>query len=258
MSKLANKLAYLKETVAILKENISSITGYNYEGWSLRSVVETLGNISVHQSPFTNLAEGTYTDHFGTVTVGSSSDYVNSVFSSATGIMKSTTVNENGFVSLEVSPDSEKSYFDLSYGGVKELHLRTSPIFYNPMCVIFPEKVSGEYTRPEIILYSNSAALGRGLYLPKSFSYTSSTWITLYSIVSSKEVPVKCPVGTEISAIYLHQLPMSATTMVGLFNNLKDVSSESATYRIQVGSTNLAKLSTAQKNIAINKGWILS
>ena len=51
---------------------------------------------------------------------------------------------------------------------------------------------------------------------------------------------------------------MSAETIVGILENLADVSEREESYTLTLGSTNLEKLTEEQKNIAIEKGWNLA
>ena len=50
---------------------------------------------------------------------------------------------------------------------------------------------------------------------------------------------------------------LTVDSMVGIFNNLKDLTGETAK-TLTLGSTNLAKLTDEQKAIAINKNWTLA
>ena len=253
MGKLADKIAYLKETCEILRERLSALTGHSYGGWSLRSVVTDIVNINAFQ--FITYSNGTYEDHFGTITVGNALNYTSSFFVEDTLCFSKQAI-ANGNVKLKNLPCNTSRYIDLSYGGVKSLTSETLYNIVDPYCLIFPEQCIGFGGCPYIFITS-SLSLKRGIYLPKTCEETRSLWIK-NSYSASKEVVVKCPVDTSFSPIYLSAISMTATTMVDIFNNLKDVSSETATYKIQVGNTNLAKLTTEQKNIAINKGWTLS
>ena len=262
MGSLANKLAYLKETVAILKENLSKVTGgSSYDGWGLRDIAYRIGQIDMYHSPYEHLPVGKHTDPFGEYDITNSYNAI---------CIKAACANRE-FDTVPCIPDG--GYYDFSHNGVTRFGLRYtvsgtqySGMLNCPGCVIFPDTV----TQVSMLVFNEVMCLNRGIYLPRKCDSPSPGWITVYhtnangaltnvgGVYNYRDVAVKCPKDTETRNIYLSSLSMSATTMVGLFNNLKDVSSESATYRIQVGSTNLAKLSAAQKNIAINKGWILS
>ena len=50
---------------------------------------------------------------------------------------------------------------------------------------------------------------------------------------------------------------LTVDSMVGIFNNLKDLTGETAK-TLTLGSTNLAKLTDEQKAIATNKNWTLA
>ncbi|MGN1113820.1 MAG: hypothetical protein ACI4RC_01705, partial [Oscillospiraceae bacterium] len=51
--------------------------------------------------------------------------------------------------------------------------------------------------------------------------------------------------------------PLTVNSMVSMFENLKDLSGQTAK-TLTLGSTNLAKLTDTQKQIATNKNWNLA
>lgn len=91
-----------------------------------------------------------------------------------------------------------------------------------------------------------------GLYLPRT-GVNSSDWI---GDTTSHTIPVKCPKDANIP-YYLNKISISAEDMVNIFNNMIDRSSEGTVKYITLGSTNLAKLTEEQKQIAYKKGWDL-
>lgn len=104
--------------------------------------------------------------------------------------------------------------------------------------------------------FSNRYTFKYGLALGQLSSNCSSSWIS-NTINSSYEKDVTCWEDFE-GTIYLARIPMSAETMVGLFNNLKDLTGTGTTYTFNVGTKNLAKLTEEQKDIAREKGWNLT
>lgn len=115
--------------------------------------------------------------------------------------------------------------------------------------VIFPETCK---------LYSYTmyyAAMS--LYLPKHCDgKNNSMWIGLSDSRAGRIV--KCPEGADIP-YYLNRLGgLTAEYMVGIFENMIDRSGETTSETITLGSTNLAKLTEEQKEIAYAKGWNLA
>ena len=97
--------------------------------------------------------------------------------------------------------------------------------------------------------------LTHGIRFGKKVFEASSNWLgTIYGTWSVDSVPVFVPEGFE-GTLYLSKLPLSVETMVGIFNNLADMSGTGTTYTLNIGSDNLAKLTTEQLDIAHMKGW---
>lgn len=91
-----------------------------------------------------------------------------------------------------------------------------------------------------------------GLRLGRVSKLCGSNWLNSASITDERYVD--CMDNFE-GTMYLSKIGMSAETMVRLFNKLKDLTGTGEKYTFNVGSTNLAKLTDEQKNIAISKGW---
>ena len=94
------------------------------------------------------------------------------------------------------------------------------------------------------VTFSNGLKLGE-------YVYANSLWL---SFTLSNECFVDCLDGF-YGNMYLSKIPMSAETMVGLFNKLKDFKGTSTSYTFNIGSSNKAKLTDEQLAIAIDKGW---
>lgn len=97
-----------------------------------------------------------------------------------------------------------------------------------------------------------------GIRFGKKVFEANSNWLgTIYGTWSVDSVPVFVPEGFE-GTVYLSKLPLSVEIMVGIFNNLADMSGTDTTYTLNLGSENLAKLTTEQLDIAQAKGWELT
>ena len=240
---------------------------------TLRDTIrERIESIYVYETPFDHLPAGEHTTPFGSITVPD--DHTRRWY---------VCVKEDVYGAISVSPDSGLNlYCDFSYGRDSLVFKRvynTNGSAYSevgftlvdPRMVIWPDYVQGLGGCNLHLI--DTLSLCHGLYLPRAGSSMRSSWIHAYRVkyiasnspivsdsseMTAWDIEVKCPVNTEIPLIYLQALSMTANTMVGIFNNLKDVSGSPYTYRVTVGSVNLAKLTTAQKNIAINKGWELA
>lgn len=272
MSKLKSIINELKEIIKRANESLSELTGRNYEGMPLESLPNEIGRVNVFQSPYEIIPEGTHESPLGTYTSNGLPHF----------ICLKKKMNGRTLYSTDGS-NVVGGRYDFSFNGIRNMYLQMDTVkgvywinslhLLDPIMVIFPDQVNYLYNGTIVINnYPNKSQLSDGLYLPRVGTCTSE-WITVIGIsnnaqgdpiisnigqMTNQEINVKCPPNTESYSIYLQALNMSAETMVGIFNNLKNVSSDSMTHKIQVGSTNLAKLTTEQKNIAINKGWILS
>lgn len=94
----------------------------------------------------------------------------------------------------------------------------------------------------------------RELYLSRTTWSSTSTWV----LNNSRHRPnyVKCPKESDVP-YYLNKFDLEVESMVGIFENMIDRSNESSVKYITLGSTNLAKLTESQKEIAYSKGWDL-
>ena len=63
--------------------------------------------------------------------------------------------------------------------------------------------------------------------------------------------------GFNVSANFSNCTNLSAESLIGMLESLKDLRGETAK-SLTIGATNLAKLTNAQKGIATDKNWTLS
>ena len=106
------------------------------------------------------------------------------------------------------------------------------------------------------------------VYLPKhTANYArSSNWISGNAPSTVKEQVVVAPKDMD-APLHLHRFTlMSVDTIVAILENLADVNNSTAVdgngkpvnFTLTLGTTNLAKLTEEQKNIAYAKGWTLA
>ena len=82
------------------------------------------------------------------------------------------------------------------------------------------------------------------------FMYSSSSRFKEEIVIAPKDMDAQW---------HLHKFTkMSAETIVGILENLADVTDRGTPYTLTLGSTNLAKITEEQKNIAYAKGWNLA
>ena len=150
-------------------------------------------------------------------------------------------------------------------GETRRIAIDMSPAKYLNFSYYIPDSVSmmplhvKRFLMPDIVSISNKVfynveGLTDGLYLYRDLRYINTGWIEWNTDVV---IPVKCPPET-CNHLYINKMGISIDDMVGIFNNLKDFSGTSTTKRVTLGTTNLAKLTDEQKNIAYAKGWELA
>ena len=234
---------------------------------ALHELRNAISSLNVYRNPFRTIYVHSFADKLGYVTVRSSNsnsdDFTNcKVHYTRAFWVDESAIRSDGQFSCRILPGIKGTYLDLSTLGLcsrVDFDLQAPGYVFNLTGLIFPETVRGG-SKFHLYFTEKAFAPQHGIYLPKYSEGTSFTsdWIGGREISSAYKTPVKCPENTKWSPIYLHRLYMTAETMVGVFENLADVSGESGTYKILVGSINLGLLTQEQKNIAINKGWILS
>ena len=270
MSVLSKKLDYLKETCEILRTNVGNKLGLTLEDVSLRRLCERVADIDQYKSALTYLPKGTVVNTpFGEYTT--SFDYCDIVITPEC-IGKSITAWKLAAGSSNLIDYSYNNiHKSLVWQRISSNHsVYYAPRHINPRYVIYPDTVIG--CGVGHLTFTNELS-NLHLYLPRKWQNSYSGWIIVATLFTRSDgssyvndtggmlknnADVRCPPETCSSYIYLQALNMSATTMVNLFGNLKDVSTDTNTYTVSIGSTNLAKLTDEQKAIATGKGWILS
>lgn len=105
-------------------------------------------------------------------------------------------------------------------------------------------------------LYYGPYNADAGLYLSKHHTSINSSWAGNGTSDNTQTLHVVCPKGSDVP-YFLNVFTLTVSDMVGIFNNMVDRSHEDSVAYITLGSTNLSKLTDAQKNIAYAKGWSL-
>ena len=77
----------------------------------------------------------------------------------------------------------------------------------------------------------------------------------IYGCPSLEEIELQK--GFNVSANFSNCTNLSAESLIGMLESLKDLRGETAK-SLTIGATNLAKLTNAQKGIATDKNWTLS
>lgn len=225
---------------------------------SLNRLREALKNIYVYRSPYltgSDFVPGSYFETmFGNIEI---------TYGNRHGLC---TINpkaiQNGIVQLNTMPSGILAQsgvrVDLSANDTVERikNNKCLCVFRDPSMIIFPKNIS-DISKSFTI---TEGSLQEGLCLPAwTEKNLSSAWIEgNVSFSSSFIYNVVCRKETVMQSIYLQVIPLTAKTMVDIFNNLGDVNSHSITHRITIGTTNLRKLTSEQIAIAEQKGWTVS
>lgn len=269
MGSLSKKIAYLKETIAILRQNLTEITNVNFtDKRSLRTVADDVKKIDVYQSPWSvNKTRGSSgTDVLGDYVIESSDMLVGQIghISTTAGYWKLAVAYPGTLLFPAYGKEDGLLYntlpaFDLSEGRyLHDSHIQSickSYLIPNCRRLILPDRV--DHTKNLPSLFGNLACIPEGVYLPRAGSIKSS-WISESNSVAKDETKghkIVAPPNAELE-YYLQVATLSADTMVAIFNNLKDFSGDSER-TLTLGSANIAKLTEDQKNIAYMKGWVL-
>lgn len=280
MSKLKVQLNRLKEFVSSLRVLVSRYMGFNEEelqGWSIEDMLGELENINVYQNPWEIVTESG-TDALGDFTISDTiSDNPNAI-SIAFGYYRLKEY-EFEYVNLPIpyvpqavmigtTPADFIDCCALDMSNTESVHSVMGSMYrwqqhkglnsYGTHCETFPSHYIKRLLLPRRFqMYTctlcRADTLTGGLYLPADGS-CSSNWI--WSDSNTVEIPVKCPEGS-ILRYYLNKIGLSADDMVAIFNNLDAPYSYWSNAYITLGTTNLAKLTEAQMDIARQKGWDL-
>lgn len=185
-------------------------------------------------------------------------------------------LRENYYVDILLYPPS-------TFGASMDLtHIKNNTFTFSPanpagptmnLCnnnaasrIILPEEYpiyekQGSSGNVQILTYQLCGTAPIALYLSKKMSdpraTISSGWISSQNNNVTEQF-VKCPKDTEIPYFLNKMHKLTVDSMVGLFENLKDISGEAETKTLTLGSENLARLTEEQKNIAYAKGWNLA
>lgn len=266
MGKLANKIAYLKETIRRIRSAVATLTDDDYFNHSpLRNVAYALSDIYTRKSIWEAVTESG-TDALGDFTIkgitndGYDSKCVTHYFRVVDGVVARESApiifphycrvrNTSG----SIADDFADAALDLRGLDTLRKSYAYSPnsnYYLIPYCrrLLLPENFSYEN-----MCLSNVGCMVGGLYLSKTSSEYSSNWVM---IGSDTEIPIKCPKDASVP-YYLNKFTMSVDDMVAIFENMKDLSANASVKYITLGSTNLAKLAEEQKQIAYAKGWDL-
>ncbi len=91
------------------------------------------------------------------------------------------------------------------------------------------------------------------------FTYCTYTFLSCSNLVNL--ILENCVFKAQGSANFrCDNAKLTKESLIGLFNSLEDLTAEGAsatTQTLNIGATNLAKLTTEEKQIATNKGWTL-
>lgn len=145
--------------------------------------------------------------------------------------------------------DGSYASISVSNGASRVICPETMPNAINPNGKVNTVSITGLTVTPPV-----------ALYLPKYTANNAhnSNWIAGSPASKVQEQIVVAPEGMCWPA-HLHRLTlMSADTIVAILNNLADISDTDLDFTLTLGTTNLAKLTEEQKNIAYAKGWDLA
>lgn len=257
---------------------------------SLNRLRNAIKNINVYKPRWEQITTsgtdrlGDFTVHSSTTDYKSSHDISNNTFckfysykllvggeinSFPTGIYTPNNFSEGVYLDMsldgtkyendsEVVTDSDSSY-PSNNGGKRTIAL-------NPARIIFPKRFCSLYARIFTFIRSGASTeydgkeLWGGLFLPQQLIRgSSSLWIYTdhnEMLGQNLEYGIKVDAydGVDYN-LYLEKLTLTAATMDTLINRLADNSNSTNTRIFSVGSDNLAKLSTVQKNAILKKGW---
>ena len=118
----------------------------------------------------------------------------------------------------------------------------------------------------EIYLPDHLETLSGNTYVIKNCNDLYYIWIpntittpipanAIYGCPALEEIELQK--GFNVSANFSNCTNLSAESLIGMLESLKDLRGETAK-SLTIGATNLAKLTNAQKGIATDKNWTLS
>lgn len=163
------------------------------------------------------------------------------------------------FIAPPLISSSDPQYFCvLDFSKLKNAMVRIPPTRTQDRYDFVAYNYDYGFGSPNNFAYNKNRGLFRlGLVFGKKFSECTSTFIIQTQLECGFDVPVYVQPEFE-GTLYLSKLPMSTETMVNIFNNLADMSENAKKYTLNIGTTNLEKLTEEEKQIAYDKGWELS
>lgn len=154
--------------------------------------------------------------------------------------------------------DNGMQHIDLSR--IELGHPNASFAFYGfaiPRSLILPDRV----TLRDKTFYAGKkdTAFVNGLRFGKSVVSAHANWIgnSLFGTLPTDGVPVYVGEGFT-GTLYLSALSITYESLIGIIDNLADLSDSDTTYTLNIGDMNLAKLSDEEIAIAEEKGWIVT
>lgn len=154
---------------------------------------------------------------------------------------------------LPVYDASRHKVIDKSNGNLIPTHIGKHSFGENyPFTFIaFPEFVKFGENKYDFLCHGMDEFLSKGLSFGKKVSGMSASTF-YYSQLDLSDKPVYVMEGFT-GNLYLAKLNISAEHLIGIINNLGEGS-----YKLNIGSHNMAKLTAEQIQIATDKGWTVS
>ena len=217
-------------------------------------VIDTINSINRYTDQFVVAKSGT--DPFGTVTIASSGDGI-TTFKSYYAVALADGFK--GSNSQRIFATVYAHYADLTIKNepkVLKLKQTRGKFYANDLsCLILPETFGFTSSFVDDLVDSEDCNLfKRGLYLPKHTVSNTSNWI--YGDVQTlTESVVRCPEGTD-TLPYLVKLNITSDSLSAIIRALATVTASNI--YMQVGSTNIAKISDEDVDLLMEKGWKLS
>lgn len=252
MGTIMDKLNYLKETIQYIDEKLLYYLSPLCKR-TLKEKIEYLVSAYIHVAETTgmNHFSKTITDEIGTVTLNTYQKYF------IPPEMPKTFTTHALYICQGYDPASFEvmEYVDISklnsnsdlkitaaYNGMKTLKLPDN-------CCLQKHTFRGANYLSNLF--------SRGIIFDGSVLICKSDWIST-NMANTSEINI-INKNRFSGNLYLSKFNLSTDTMVNFFENLDDLTKPySSKYTLNIGTTNLAKLTEEQKNIATNKGWKLT
>lgn len=284
MSILQDIIENYKRAAGALRANLTKVTRQDYTTYNLFRCADSVNNLYSYQNPWTEVTSN-ITDALGTCTPETIPEGTAYKMSSGAYFRLSdkTTRNSTNVLRKLYIPHKHlyhannlvvtaelSHYYDLASLVSEDVYIQLGTYYTFPMYdsdIGYTYTGTGKSSFPthtrrlllppncycDNYMLNTSKRLTDGLYLNK-LGGCSSNWIR--NAVNIVEIPVKNPPNSNVP-YYLNKILISAEDMVAIFENMIDRSAQTTTKYITLGSTNLAKLTEEQKQIAYAKGWQL-